>query len=185
MSILADRDVGLYLPHNVSRCGCHMRSRWAVTRASRPSTDTEPESGMAESAASAVTDPTKVVRIATMAKQLLEEVRAAPLDQAGQVRLRGILNSSLRELSEGLSPDLRAELDRITLPLDEHAAPTDSELRIAQAQLVGWLEGLFHGVQAALVITQASALQELQSLRRQAAVNEADNQARAEANAYL
>src|SRR5246500_4151162 len=90
-----------------------------------------------------VEQPAKGMRIGTMIKQLLEEVRAAPLDEASRTRLREIHATSIRELEEGLAPELREELDRLTLPFNEDAAPSDAELRIAQAQLVGWLEGLF------------------------------------------
>src|SRR3954471_18726259 len=93
-----------------------------------------------------VEQPAKVMRIGTMIKQLLEEVRAAPLDDASRARLREIHQSSIKELEEGLAPELREELDRLTLPFSDDSVPSDAELRIAQAQLVGWLEGLFHGI---------------------------------------
>jgi hypothetical protein len=115
-----------------------------------------------------VEQPAKVMRIGTMIKQLLEEVRAAPLDDASRVRLREIHRTSIKELEEGLSPELRAELDRLTLPFDDRSTPTDAELRIAQAQLVGWLEGLFHGIQTALFAQQMAAQVQLQDLRRRA-----------------
>ncbi|CAO5257012.1 bacterial proteasome activator family protein [Frankia sp. AgKG'84/4] len=115
-----------------------------------------------------VSQPDKVMRIGTMIKQLLEEVRAAPLDEASRVRLRDIHRSSIRELSEGLAPELRAELDRLSLPLDEQSTPSDAELRIAQAQLVGWLEGLFHGLQTALLAQQMAARSQLEEMRRRA-----------------
>src|SRR4051794_36667720 len=89
-----------------------------------------------------VEEPAKVMRIGTMIKQLLEEVRAAPLDDASRNRLRDIHAASIRELEQGLAPELREELDRITLPFNEDETPSDAELRIAQAQLVGWLEGV-------------------------------------------
>src|SRR6185437_6987608 len=108
-----------------------------------------------------VEQPAKVMRIGTMIKQLLEEVRAAPLDEAGRVRLREIHQSSIKELEEGLSADLREELDRLTLPFDEDSVPSEAELRIAQAQLVGWLEGLFHGIQTALFAQQMAARAQL------------------------
>src|SRR3954463_13733480 len=92
-----------------------------------------------------VEQPAKVMRIGTMIKQLLDEVRSAPLDDAARIRLAEIHQRSLAELEEGLSPELVDELHRITLPFVEEQAPSDAELRIAQAQLVGWLEGLFHG----------------------------------------
>jgi hypothetical protein len=115
-----------------------------------------------------IEQPAKVMRIGTMVKQLLEEVRAAPLDDASRVRLREIHQSSIKELEEGLSPDLREELDRLTLPFDDNATPTDAELRIAQAQLVGWLEGLFHGIQTALFAQQMAARMQLEDMRRKA-----------------
>jgi hypothetical protein len=117
---------------------------------------------------SQVEQPAKVMRIGTMIKQLLEEVRAAPLDEAGRVRLREIHRSSIRELEEGLSADLRDELDRLTLPFDEQSVPSEAELRIAQAQLVGWLEGLFHGIQTALFAQQMAARAQLEQMRGRA-----------------
>jgi len=112
-----------------------------------------------------VEQPGKVMRIASMIKQLLEEVRSAPLDEAGRTRLAEIHRRSISELEEGLAPELIEELERITLPFDDEA-PSDAELRIAQAQLVGWLEGLFHGIQAALFAQQMAAQQQLQNMRR-------------------
>src|ERR1700709_756490 len=94
-----------------------------------------------------VEQPAKVMRIGTMIKQLLEEVRAAPLDEASRSRLKEIHQNSIKELEEGLAPELRDELNRLSLPFTEDTIPSDAELRIAQAQLVGWLEGLFHGIQ--------------------------------------
>ncbi|MEG9246870.1 bacterial proteasome activator family protein [Arthrobacter sp. Soc17.1.1.1] len=101
-----------------------------------------------------VDEPAKVMRIGTMLKQLLEEVRSAPLDDAGRSRLASIHERSVRELEDGLAPELVEELRRINLPFDRDAVPTDAELRVAQAQLVGWLEGLFHGIQTALAAQQ-------------------------------
>jgi len=115
-----------------------------------------------------VEQPAKVMRIGTMIKQLLEEVRAAPLDDASRQRLRDIHASSIRELEDGLSPELREELDRITLPFSEDSTPSDAELRIAQAQLVGWLEGVFHGIQTALFAQQMAARAQLEEMRRRA-----------------
>ena len=111
--------------------------------------------------------PAKVMRIGTMIKQLLEEVRAAPLDDASRNRLKEIHARSIKELSDGLAPELRAELDRLTLPFDE-GTPSDAELRIAQAQLVGWLEGIFHGIQTALFAQQMAARAQLEELQRRA-----------------
>jgi hypothetical protein len=115
-----------------------------------------------------VEQPAKVMRIGTMIKQLLEEVRAAPLDDASRQRLRDIHASSIRELEQGLAPELREELERITLPFSEDSTPSDAELRIAQAQLVGWLEGVFHGIQTALFAQQMAARAQLEEMRRRA-----------------
>jgi len=115
-----------------------------------------------------VEQPAKVMRIGTMIKQLLEEVRAAPLDDASRNRLRDIHAASIRELEEGLSPELREELERITLPFAEGETPSDAELRIVQAQLVGWLEGVFHGIQTALFAQQMAARAQLEDVRRRA-----------------
>ncbi|MEO9110268.1 MAG: bacterial proteasome activator family protein [Jatrophihabitantaceae bacterium] len=114
-----------------------------------------------------VQQPAKVMRIGTMIKQLLEEVRAAPLDEAGRQRLREIHESSIRELEDGLAPELREELDRLTLPFGS-GVPSEAELRIAQAQLVGWLEGLFHGIQTALFAQQMAARAQLEQMRGRA-----------------
>ncbi|MCV7052478.1 bacterial proteasome activator family protein [Mycobacterium heidelbergense] len=115
-----------------------------------------------------VEQPAKVMRIGTMIKQLLEEVRAAPLDEASRNRLREIHATSIRELEDGLAPELREELDRLTLPFNENSVPSDAELRIAQAQLVGWLEGLFHGIQTALFAQQMAARAQLEQMRHSA-----------------
>ncbi|HVW33872.1 MAG TPA: proteasome activator [Acidimicrobiia bacterium] len=114
-----------------------------------------------------VSQPSKLIRIATMVKSMLEEVRQASLDEAGRQRLRQIHERSLSELSEVLSEDLREELGEVMLPFDE-ATPSESELRIAQAQLVGWLEGLFHGIQATMMTQQMMAQQQLEQMRRRA-----------------
>ncbi|MEU4343534.1 bacterial proteasome activator family protein [Nocardia sp. NPDC023852] len=119
-----------------------------------------------ESLADMVEQPAKVMRIGTMIKQLLEEVRAAPLDDASRSRLKEIHKSSVRELEQGLAPELREELERLTLPFTDDAVPTDAELRIAQAQLVGWLEGLFHGIQTALFAQQMAARAQLEQMRQ-------------------
>jgi Bacterial proteasome activator len=116
-----------------------------------------------------VTEPSKLIRIASMTRAMLEEVRASGLDDAGRKRLNAIYESSIEELREVLSDDLKEELDSIFLPLDE-ATPTESELRVAQAQLVGWLEGLFHGIQASLFTQQMSAQAQLEQMRRRAAL---------------
>jgi hypothetical protein len=113
-----------------------------------------------------VEQPAKVMRIGSMVKQLLEEVRNAPLDEASRTRLREIHQQSIRELAGALSPDLAAELDRMALPFDEETVPSEAELRIAQAQLVGWLEGLFHGIQASLMAQQMAARAQLTEMRQ-------------------
>lgn len=113
-----------------------------------------------------VEQPAKVMRIGTMTKQLLEEVKAAPLDDASRARLREIHATSIAELEEGLAPELRAELARLALPFSEDSVPSDAELRIAQAQLVGWLEGLFHGIQTALFAQQMAARAQLEQMRQ-------------------
>ena len=113
-----------------------------------------------------VEEPAKVMRIGNMIRQLLAEVKSAPLDEASRQRLRAIQETSIRELKEGLSPELDEELDRITLPFSDDATPSDAELRIAQAQLVGWLEGLFHGIQTALFAQQMAARAQLEQMRR-------------------
>jgi len=117
--------------------------------------------------ASQVEQPAKVMRIGTMIKQLLEEVRSAPLDDAGRRRLREIHESSIRELEAGLAPELQQELERLTIPFGGDT-PSEAELRVAQAQLVGWLEGLFHGIQTAIYAQQAAARAQLEELRRRA-----------------
>src|SRR5947199_5607599 len=115
--------------------------------------------------AEAVEQPAKVMRIGAMVRQLLEEVRRAPLDDAGRTRLREVYEMSVKELAEGLSPELREELAQFSLPFEQEA-PTEAELRVAQAQLVGWLEGLFHGIQATLFAQQMVARSQLEELQR-------------------
>ena len=112
-----------------------------------------------------VEQPAKVMRIGSMIRQLLEEVKAAPLDEAGRKRLAGVLHTSLDELKDGLAPELDDELGRLVQPFDS-GTPTESELRIAQAQLVGWLEGLFHGIQTAIYAQQMAARAQLEQMRR-------------------
>ncbi len=111
-----------------------------------------------------ITQPAKLLRIASMVRELLEDTRQASLDEPGRVRLRQIYERSLGELAEVLSPDLREELEALAPPMG--GVPTESEIRIAQAQLVGWLEGLFHGIQAALFAQQAAARAQFEELRR-------------------
>jgi hypothetical protein len=115
-----------------------------------------------------VPSPAKVMRIGAMVRQLLEEVRHAPLDEAGRDRMRDIYDISVRELSESLSSDLAQELGRVARPFVGEATPSEAELRVAQAQLVGWLEGLFHGIQATLFAQQMTARNQLEEMRRRA-----------------
>jgi hypothetical protein len=112
-----------------------------------------------------VEQPAKVMRIGSMIRQLLEEVKAAPLDEASRARLAQIHSSSIKELEKGLAPELVEELERLSLPFTSET-PSDSELRIAQAQLVGWLEGLFHGIQTAIYAQQMAARAQLEQMRR-------------------
>ena len=132
--------------------------------------DSSDVDGDGKSLTDLVEQPAKVMRIGTMIKQLLEEVRAAPLDDASRNRLRDIHRTSIQELEDGLAPELRDELERLTLPFSEEVVPSDAELRIAQAQLVGWLEGLFHGIQTALFAQQMAARQQLEQMRGQGAL---------------
>jgi Protein of unknown function (DUF2587) len=124
------------------------------------------DAGDASDVSNLVEQPAKVMRVGTMIKQLLEEVRAAPLDEASRNRLREIHKRSIRELEDGLAPELREELERLSLPFTDDTTPSDAELRIAQAQLVGWLEGLFHGIQTALFAQQMAARVQLEQMRR-------------------
>jgi hypothetical protein len=111
-----------------------------------------------------VEQPAKVMRIGSMIRQLLEEVKAAPLDDTGRTRLGALLEVSIAELKDGLAPELDDELNRLIAPFSS-ATPTESELRIAQAQLVGWLEGLFHGIQTAIYAQQVAARSQLEQMR--------------------
>lgn len=117
-----------------------------------------------------IEQPAKVMRIGSMIKQLLEEVRSAPLDDASRARLKEIHSRSIAELEDGLAPELVAELDRLSLPFNDDSTPSDAELRIAQAQLVGWLEGLFHGIQTAMFAQQMAARAQFEEMRRRAAL---------------
>ena len=123
-----------------------------------------------QSPADMIEQPAKVMRIGSMVKQLLEEVRSAPLDDASRVRLREVHSNSITELADGLAPELREELERLTLPFSDDSVPSDAELRIAQAQLVGWLEGLFHGIQTALFAQQMAARVQLEQMRGRVAL---------------
>jgi hypothetical protein len=124
------------------------------------------EAERAESVGDLVEEPAKVMRIGTMIKQLLEEVRAAPLDDASRNRVREIHQTSVKELANSLAPELQDELERLVRPFTDDSTPSDAELRIAQAQLVGWLEGLFSGIQTALFAQQMAARVQLEQMRR-------------------
>ena len=113
-----------------------------------------------------VEQPAKVMRIGSMIRQLLEEVRAAPLDEKSRARLKAIHQSSIKELEDGLAPELVEELERLSLPFADDTTPSEAELRVAQAQLVGWLEGLFHGIQTTLFAQQMAARAQLEQMRR-------------------
>ena len=113
-----------------------------------------------------VEQPAKVMRIGSMIRQLLEEVKAAPLDEASRNRLKEIHQASIKELEAGLAPELVEELERLSLPFTDEGVPSESELRIAQAQLVGWLEGLFHGIQTAIYAQQLQARGQLEQMRK-------------------
>jgi hypothetical protein len=132
-----------------------------------PGADSDTD-GAGTSVTDLVEQPAKVMRIGSMIKQLLEEVRSAPLDEASRTRLRDIHRRSISELEDGLAPELVDELERLSLPFTDDHIPSDSELRIAQAQLVGWLEGLFHGIQTALFAQQMAAQAQLEQMRRRA-----------------
>ena len=128
--------------------------------------EAEPAGDEEDAVTEQVEQPAKVMRIGTMIKQLLEEVRAAPLDEASRARLKEIHRSSVKELEDGLAPELVEELERLSLPFTDEGTPSDAELRIAQAQLVGWLEGLFHGIQTTLFAQQMAARAQLEQMRR-------------------
>jgi len=128
--------------------------------------DSAQEAENSEDLSGAVEEPAKVMRIGMMIKQLLEEVRGTDLDDASRGRLREIHASSLRELETALSPELREELARLVEPFAADEPPSTGELRVAQAQLVGWLEGLFHGIQTALVAQQMAARVQLEQMRK-------------------
>jgi proteasome activator-like protein len=112
-----------------------------------------------------VEQPAKVMRIGSMIRQLLEEVKSAPLDEKSRARLKEIHQNSIKELEDGLAPELVEELERLSLPFED-ATPSEAELRVAQAQLVGWLEGLFHGIQTTLFAQQMAARAQLEQMRR-------------------
>ncbi|MBU6240909.1 MAG: DUF2587 domain-containing protein [Acidobacteria bacterium] len=124
------------------------------------------ESVAAEAEAETITEPAKVMRIGSMVKQLLDEAHATALDEPSRERMAEIYERSIIELSDALSPDLHEELRMLALPFHEGSVPTEAELRVAKAQLVGWLEGLFHGIQATLFAQQIAARQQLEQMRQ-------------------
>jgi hypothetical protein len=128
--------------------------------------DANPDNPNERTVTDMVEQPAKVMRVGSMIRQLLEEVRAAPLDEASRARLREIHTSSIKELEDGLAPELVDELERLSLPFAEDEVPSEGELRVAQAQLVGWLEGLFHGIQTTLFAQQMAARAQLEQMRR-------------------
>jgi hypothetical protein len=136
-----------------------------------------------EGAGEQVAQPTKLIRIASMVRALLDEARRAPLDDAGRRALKEIHERSMRELEGILSDDLKAELAEVTLPFSNDS-PSESELRIAQAQLVGWLEGLFHGIQATLFTQQMQAQRQFEDMRQRRALEMGPDQPR-QPGAYL
>jgi hypothetical protein len=162
----------------------------SVTSENQPSEIHQPDAVLDQSAqpvvTEAVTEPGKVMRIGSMVKQLLEEVRTANLDPQSRERLAEIYERSIVELSDALSPDLQEELRMLALPFGEEP-PSDGELRIAQAQLVGWLEGLFHGIQATLFAQQMAARQQFEQMRRlgPGAGQEAESNADGRPGTYL
>ena len=125
----------------------------------------EPEEGE-RAITDLVEQPAKVMRIGSMIRQLLEEVKSAPLDEASRNRLKEIHQASIDELEQGLAPELVEELNRLALPFSDEVTPSDGELRIAQAQLVGWLEGLFHGIQTAIYAQQMAAKAQFEQIRK-------------------
>ncbi len=135
-----------------------------IGRIAQQSADNDDDRGLTD----LVEQPAKVMRIGSMIKQLLDEVRESPLDEAARARLRHIHQRSIQELEDGLAPELIEELERLSLPFTDDAVPSDAELRIAQAQLVGWLEGLFHGIQTALFAQQMAARAAFDEMRRRA-----------------
>lgn len=128
--------------------------------------DSEGEDGEERHITDLVEQPAKVMRIGSMIRQLLEEVKAAPLDEASRQRLKEIHAASIKELETGLAPELVQELERLSLPFTDDSVPSEGELRIAQAQLVGWLEGLFHGIQTAIYAQQVAARAQLEQMRK-------------------
>jgi hypothetical protein len=144
----------------------HDSPRIVVVGPDGVATETDVQESRERPVTEMIEQPAKVMRVGNMIRQLLEEVRAAPLDEKSRVRLKDIHASSIKELEDGLAPELIDELERLSLPFAEDEVPSEAELRIAQAQLVGWLEGLFHGIQTTLFAQQMAARAQLEQMRR-------------------
>ena len=144
----------------------HDNPRIVVVGSDGVATETDAQESRERPVTEMIEQPAKVMRVGNMIRQLLEEVRAAPLDEKSRARLKAIHSSSIKELEDGLAPELVDELERLSLPFAEDEIPSESELRIAQAQLVGWLEGLFHGIQTTLFAQQMAARAQLEQMRR-------------------
>ncbi len=149
----------------------------AESAEARPLVPTEISQPAAYEEEEMIAQPAKIMRIASMAKQLLEEVRMAPLDDASRTRMKEIYHESIRELEGALSPELAKELDRLAIPFDD-GAPSDAELRVAQGQLVGWLAGLFQGIQATLFVQQVATQRQLDQMRGGGLANESRGERR-------
>jgi hypothetical protein len=143
----------------------HDSPRIVVVGPDGVATETDVEESRERPVTEMIEQPAKVMRVGNMIRQLLEEVRAAPLDEKSRARLKEIHASSIKELEDGLAPELIDELERLSLPFGDEV-PSEAELRIAQAQLVGWLEGLFHGIQTTLFAQQMAARAQLEQMRR-------------------
>ncbi len=160
----------------------HDSPRIVVVGSDGVATETDVQESRERPVTEMIEQPAKVMRVGNMIRQLLEEVRAAPLDEKSRARLKAIHASSIKELEDGLAPELVDELERLSLPFAEDEVPSESELRIAQAQLVGWLEGLFHGIQTTLFAQQMAARAQLEQMRRALPPGMAPPQAGAEAD---
>jgi hypothetical protein len=143
----------------------HDSPRIVVVGPDGVATETDVQQSRERPVTEMIEQPAKVMRVGNMIRQLLEEVRAAPLDEKSRARLKEIHASSIKELEDGLAPELIDELERLSLPFGDEV-PSEAELRVAQAQLVGWLEGLFHGIQTTLFAQQMAARAQLEQMRR-------------------
>jgi len=112
----------------------------------------------------AISDPAKLIRLGTMLQTLMAEVRNADTDVESRKLLARIHNETMEELATVLSSDLMDELSEFTNCCDDEGVPTEAEIRVAQAQLVGWLQGLLQGLQASMAAQQTAAAQQLQQL---------------------